>query len=263
MKFFLIFVLALIIWLSSTPSLAAKPTSTTVPPVEKSLSEQAILENADPTPAVILKTKKSTAPLTPVIPEAAIRLDDTYSAMSTRSWDWTVALGLEPYRPQAQASFSDIQTYDTSDVGSTIMPSISFGFIRELNTDKSFSVGTKTKLAYARQNYNLVLPTLGSTSAHLDTLMLSLKPYLRYNFTKYNMAFGAEFGQYQLSQGSDRSITRWSMSSPFNGGYLAAGYDYNADWTLLLEASFRQLSQEKSDLQLSSNSLTFQTEYRW
>ena len=254
-KIILISFFSLIILLVSASAVADDENTTAT------LEERALVENMRVEPMVEMAKIKNDGP-TPVIPESMIKLNDDYIAAKTRSWDWTFGLGIENYQPHTTANFAEVKNYSVDSAGSTILPSFQFGFIRPFS-QSAWALGMKAKIAWIRQSYNLVVPSGQKVDASLDSLQTSLRPYLKYQLTKWQFQGGAENGIYQVNQSSESSLARWTQAVNFTGFFAAVGCELSNSTSVLFEMSSREKAKTTVPLSMEGQTFSLQTEHRW
>lgn len=195
-----------------------------------------------------------------------LKLQDTYRPKYTRQWIWNLGVRAESYQPKGTGEIKTVSTYDFSEAGRTIIPSLSLGI---LSKDSTFAgsqaqLGLEADLGYANQKMSLVTPTNVIIEAQLQTFRMSVAPTLRYQWTsldKIHTLVKAFYGQSQLYQTSQNTLARQTKTTNFTGYTLGLEYELRPDLGVSLDYTDRQgLSQE---IIVTSSSLGLGATYRW
>jgi hypothetical protein len=140
-----------------------------------------------------------------------------------------LGIRIEPYQPMGQGFFADQSKYNLSNLGSTVMPTLSFGLLTQEESLGEFqsSYGLELRGAYATQSGTLTSTSGTGGDTKLQTTLISLNPLMRIQWrSKYKIytRLQAEIGTEQINLTSSGSLNSSQRSSGF------VGYGLGLEW---------------------------------
>ena len=142
------------------------------------------------------------------------------------------AVRLETYQPTGQGIFTDQSSVDLSSIGSTLLPTITYGTLSDSSSLGEFQTtyGLEGNASFATQEASLVSSTGLLGSGKFQTAVLSLKPLMRFHWRTKQKIFtrlSAEFGYEQVNLYGAGAIGSMIHSSGF------FGYGLGLEWNPL------------------------------
>lgn len=196
-----------------------------------------------------------------------LRLKDEYHSLKARSVIMTFGVQMQSYKPTGTSDGTNTgSTYSLSDVGATVLPSVSLGALYNMADNRSgqWQLGLEGEAGYTSQKATVATAT-GSLSARLNTTIFDLHPMVRWapHNSKFHLFTGYGWGHATLTQSSSDSVGQWSKSGNTTNWLLGADYAMSEKWLLQLMSKSISVSKADEGFNLPSNQLELGAKVLW
>lgn len=244
-------------------------TSLTAAAAETSLRDEAIKENQALDAKAYKKTIQASEAQSANV-SSFLKLQDPTPELRNRPWLWSFAFKLQSLQPQGIGKMTGMD-FDLDNYGTSIMPSMEFGFL--VDTIERDSVSWATGLGvyggYMSQKTNLITPNgYQYQDTRLTTTLVSavwnnrIKPGFA---PKMNFLLNPEYGFVSYTQTStESSLANFSQQNNFWGIGAGAEYFFNNKWAVVAQYVYRDANasnEETSNVQ--KNNLEIGTQVTW
>lgn len=141
-----------------------------------------------------------------------------------------LSIRLETYQPTGQGLFTDQSTSNLSNIGSTVLPTITYGALTDSSSLGEFQTtyGLEANASFATQDASFVSTSGLLGSGKFQTAVLSLKPLMRFHWRMKQKIFtrvSAELGYEQVNLYGSSNIGTVAHGSGFVGYGLGLEWD--------------------------------------
>jgi opacity protein-like surface antigen len=244
-------------------------TNAPVIPKEMSTREEALKENSSIDEKAYKKTIQASSAQQANV-GSFLKLEDPSPELRNRSWLYNFAFKLQGFTPLGVGQVSDT-SLNLQSYGSTVMPSIEFGFLKTAmqNDAWTWNTGLAAHAGYTSQKTNLVTPSGYSfDDARLNSGLISAVWTNRinnFNASNWSALVSPEYGIINYTQtASNNSLANFSQQNEYWGLALGAEYALSKKWGVLSQYSFRQASAAKREFSdLQNNNFEIGTSVVW
>lgn len=160
--------------------------------------------------------------------QGLLQLEDPFEGENARNFLWMFGVSFRQYKPEGQAQLSTGVSYDISDAGSTVLPSLSLGSLYNVGQGKAgaWQVGINGELSYIQQKISLNTD-ITQLDGRLNTAMIEGQLITRWGpnlSSPWRIHAGYGRGHATLTQSSSSSVGQWSKSGQFQSWLIGADY---------------------------------------
>src|SRR6185312_1774707 len=231
------------------------------------LKQTAQQEIQAPTNAVVSEKTASDAALSPDGASSGIlRLQDDFHSLKARQFLMTFGVQMQSYRPQGQSDNSTGSSYSLSDVGSTVLPSVSLGTLYNITQNRSgqWQAGLEGEIGYISQKASVATAS-GTMDARLNSTLMEIRPLIRWapRHSKFHVFTGYGLGHASVTQSSASTVGQWTKSGNTTDWLLGADYALNEKWLLQLASKNITVSRADDGFDLPSNQVELGAKVLW
>lgn len=243
----------------------AKRSAATTQATPVSLREKALSESI-PEPAS--KSSAKAAVTDAQVNSSYLRLEDPRPKIITRNHKYNLGLQLTRWTPQGEAVLPAGTTMNLATTGSTVMPTVSFGFLRELHFTSQYLLnwGGAVAGAYSSQAANFTLPSgYKIEGSRLNTTIVKLLLPLQAKTADLKdlaLTLTPQVGALNYTQAGVDSLANFSKQTTFTGLGLEIAYNVDPNVALTLETiSNQELGSQ--NIKVQSRQINLGTQVIW
>ena len=196
-----------------------------------------------------------------------LRLQDDFHSLKARSFLMTFGIQMQSYRPQGQSDGSTTgSAYALSDVGATVLPSVSLGTLYNITQNRSgeWQVGLEAEAGYTSQKAS-VATSSGSMNARLNTTLMEIRPLIRWapRHSQFHLFTGYGYGRASVTQSSSSTVGQWTKSGATTDWLLGADYAMNEKWLVQLASKTMTVSKASDGFDVPSQQIELGAKVLW
>lgn len=197
-------------------------------------------------------------------------LQDPYREEIRRNWKWHVGLQGQKISPLGTVAIPGITTQNLAATGSTLLPSINFGFSQNLKQMDSWlwSWGVHGQAGVSSQQHELILPSgYKPENTRLNTSLLQAGPFVALKNDRLSwlsLSLGAQIGSLAYTQTSQDGAANFAETAEIWGTSLGLHFDIAQNWQLSVESQKSQiLNPEEKTISVQNESYSFGARVLW
>ena len=261
------FVSAIIVMTSLAVFAAPRAKPKPSPTPELSVREEALKENSSIDEKAYKKTIRASEAQQADV-SSFLKLQDPAPELKNRPWSYEFSFKLQGMKPMGTGHVADT-TFALSNYGTTVMPSLDFGFMLSAvqNNQATWGSGLGVHAGYMAQQTTLLTPSgYQYNDARLSTGMLSLVWNNRYTNTlypKWSLLLNPEVGVVRYTQTSlSNPVANFSQQNNYWGSALGVEYALTKKWGVLTQYSYRQAASNNTS-EVQKDNLEVGTSVLW
>jgi hypothetical protein len=229
------------------------------PAPEVSTRQEALKENSSIDEKAYKKTIQASEAQQADV-QSFLKLQDPTPELRNRPWLWSFAFKLQSFQPQGTGRAANTN-FALENYGTTVMPSIEFGFLLNPVENKKWNWGSgaAVHVGYTAQQTSLVTPSgYAFDDARLNSGLLSLVWNNRIHTTtlpNWTALINPEYGVVNYTQTSAKnSQANFNQQNNYWGTAIGVEYAMSKKWGVLGQYSYREASAGKSEVTDLQNS---------
>lgn len=231
--------------------------------VAPSLREQALNESA-----LSAKSVQSTKATEVQVNSAYLQLQDPRPQIITRTYKYNLGIQLSRWNPQGQTQLPAGTSYDLASAGNTVLPTVSFGFQRELTYQADYTLDWGISLlgGYSSQTVNFELPSGYEISdSRLNSTLLKAQIPVQVklaNLKDFSGTITPQIGAINYTQSGVDPLANFSKQTTFAAMGFAVAYHVDENMAFNLE-TIANTDLGKQNVKIQSSQFNVGTQVVW
>lgn len=196
-----------------------------------------------------------------------LKLEAPQAQKEERHYSYLVQIQLQKFTPSGLGQIQSVSEFNYADLGSTVMPNLSFGLESEnvlTIMNRSLKYGVETFAGYTQQKMNVSTPnSFVISDIQLSSSIIGVGPTLTYQSHEHFITgLAVLFGEVLYNQTSSNQLAQSSGNVGFFDLQLREYYTTQKNWRWVASLSSRS-TLGSSDFNIERNTFGVGGEYLW